>query len=200
MEINFKTKLVLYLALISSFFSCQQREVAPKKPSQLSRNEDTLRGYHKNKGSNKTNYYFSPYKVYTEKPSYSVYDTLHVKVYRDTQLLLDEKLFTGSIEDVFMRDLDQDQKPELYIIWYGTGSAGYGSVEVFEIEGKNIDQSALGWIQNVYFTESQVIREIYFEGDDGCCEQLGTKFIYYELINNQFVEVKESTYLYSNDK
>ncbi len=126
-------------------------------------------------------------------------DSLYIDVTKvdDSSITLRERLPSiAKVENVYIRDLDNDGLLELYVITID-GQASYATINMYELEGDSLEYGDLSKLYAPYkfsFTDKQLIHEHWLESADGCCDYLGMEFTYFELINNQFKLMKKSDF------
>ena len=128
-------------------------------------------------------------------------DTMHLTVTKDSFIVLEDQKIVDGVKEVIVRDLDQDNYPEIYIIDQSSGSAGYEFLSIYETSGDSIEGGDLKLLYGPYhwyLTEKWLIHEHWLETSDGCCA--GIEFTYFELKNNRFVLVDRQNYFFGDRK
>lgn len=113
----------------------------------------------------------------------------------------------AGIGDCWFTDLDDDQKPEIFIWTVSSGSGSYGNLYVYEFDPDKmklykIETDVLqkrehfeGYMgHDRFYMESRYLLHafpIYNEDDSNCCPTGGLLILIYELRNNRLKVVRE---------
>lgn len=132
-------------------------------------------------------------------------DSLYIDVIKanDSSTVLKHRIPSiAVVENVYVRDLDNDGLLELYVITVD-GNASFAYIDMYELEGDSLEHGELSKLYGPHkfiFTDKQLIHEHWLESANGCCDYLGIEFTYFELINNRFQLVKKSDFIHRKGK
>jgi hypothetical protein len=128
-------------------------------------------------------------------------DSVHFRISRGSLVVVDSVKAFCEIEEVQVRDLDEDDFPELYIIGRSPGSGGFLCLEMIEANGHPVQEGDLQLLYSTHrltFTAEQVIHEQWLETVDGCQDCTGIEFTYFKLLNNRFKLVMKNEWRYGD--
>jgi|GEM_PF-3097693 len=108
-----------------------------------------------------------------------------IRVYIDSLLIVNRVLESEMLEEIFMRDLDQNGIPEVYLHTRGGGSGGFSRLEAVDANGNTIDMDQLEQHarDDFDFSNEFVIQSytIYMPNDANCCPSGSDTIIFYHL-------------------
>ena len=127
-------------------------------------------------------------------------DTFKLQVQKNDHIIFDHQKITAPLTEVALRDMDNDQKPEVYISWKD-GNAEIAELYIHEVDSDSIqlgDLSRIPYPQTFFFTGDEIIHRFYLESTEGV-KDVGCLFTHYQLVNNKFVLSKKKESRYNDD-